>query len=93
MNTFWLLYKSEAKLSFREMSSLIFGLILPIGLMALMGLFAETNEELNNSFAAIATIGLVACGIMTLPLSLSSYRERKILKRYKVTPISQPTYY
>ncbi|MDQ0271610.1 ABC transporter permease [Cytobacillus purgationiresistens] len=88
MNTFWLLYKAEIKLSFREMSSVIFGLILPAGLMALMGLFANNNEELNLSFAAIATIGLCATGLMSLPLSLSSYREQKVLKRYKVTPIS-----
>ncbi|MEC1159105.1 ABC transporter permease [Cytobacillus horneckiae] len=88
MNTFWLLYKAEIKLSFREMSSVIFGLILPAVLMALMGMFAYSNEELNLSFAAIATIGLCATGLMSLPLSLSSYREQKVLKRYKVTPIS-----
>lgn len=88
MRTFWLLYKSEAKLSFREMSSFIFGLILPLGLMALLGAFGESNEDLNRSFAAVATIGLVSSGVMSLPLSLSSYRERKILKRYQVTPIS-----
>ncbi len=56
--------------------------------MALLGAFGESNEDLNRSFAAVATIGLVSSGVMSLPLSLSSYRERKILKRYQVTPIS-----
>ncbi|UTR07152.1 ABC transporter permease [Alkalihalobacillus sp. LMS6] len=88
MRTFWLFYTAEFKLSLREMSSFIFGLFLPIGLMALMGFLASSNEELTSSFAAVATIGLVATGVMSLPLSLSSYRERKVLKRYKVTPVS-----
>ncbi|GAK12103.1 ABC transporter permease [Geomicrobium sp. JCM 19039] len=91
MKTLRLLYMAEVKLSVREMSSVIFGILLPVGLMGLMGMFADTQLELIRAFAAIATIGLVSTGIMSLPLSLSSYREKKVLKRYKVTPIS-PTH-
>ncbi|GAK09361.1 ABC transporter permease [Geomicrobium sp. JCM 19038] len=88
MRTFWLLYVAEFKLSFREMSSFIFGLFLPVGIMVIMGYLSTTNEELVTTFAAVATLGLVSTGVMSLPLSLSSYREKKVLKRYKVTPIS-----
>jgi len=43
------------------------------------------------SFGAFATIGICATGLMGLPLVLSDYRDKKILKRFKVTPISPST--
>ena len=43
---------------------------------------------LEQSFAAVSTIAICAGGLMGLPLVVSDYRNRKILKRYKVTPIS-----
>ncbi|WP_086350332.1 ABC transporter permease [Candidatus Enterococcus clewellii] len=88
MKTFWLLYKSEAKLSVREMSSIIFGIFVPIGVVVLMALMDSSNEALNLNFASVSTVGICSAGVMGLPLALSSYRERKILKRYQVTPIS-----
>ena len=88
MKTFWLLYKTEAKLSVREMSSIIFGIFVPIGIVFLMGFLNSDNASLNANFAAVSTVGICSAGVMGLPLALSSYRERKILKRYQVTPIS-----
>lgn len=88
MKTFWLLYKSEAKLSIREMSSIIFGIIVPMGIMILMGFLNPDNATLNLNFSAVSTVGICSAGVMGLPLALSSYRDRKILKRYQVTPIS-----
>ena len=43
---------------------------------------------LEQSFGAVATIAICAGGVMGLPLVISDYRSRKILKRFKVTPIS-----
>lgn len=43
---------------------------------------------LEQSFGAITTIAICAGGVMGLPLVVSDYRQRKILKRFKVTPIS-----
>lgn len=88
MKTFWLLYKSEAKLSIREMSSVIFGLFVPVGIVVLMAFMEDSNPALNRIFASVTTVGICSAGVMGLPLALSSYRERKILKRYQVTPIS-----
>ncbi|WP_440914685.1 hypothetical protein [Enterococcus innesii] len=88
MKTFWLLYKSEAKLSIREMSSIIFGIFVPLGIVCLMGVMDSSNDSLNTAFVAVSTVGICSAGVMGLPLALSSYRERKILKRYQVTPIS-----
>ena len=88
MKTFWLLYQSEAKLSMREMSSVIFGIFVPVGIICLMAFMDPDNHSLNTNFVAVSTVGICSAGVMGLPLALSSYRERKILKRYQVTPIS-----
>lgn len=96
MNTLWLMYKTEAKLSIREFSSVLFGVLMPVGLMLLLGvLYGSSTAEANTairkvdmSFAAVSSIGICAAGLMGLPIALSDYRWRKILKRYKVTPAS-----
>ena len=41
-----------------------------------------------QSFGAIASIAICAGGVMGLPLVVSDYRNRKILKRFWVTPTS-----
>ena len=38
--------------------------------------------------SAVCTISICAGGLMGLPLVVAGYRERKILKRFRVTPIS-----
>lgn len=80
MKTFWLLYQSEAKLSMREMSSVIFGIFVPVGIICLMAFMDPDNHSLHTNFVAVSTVGICSAGVMGLPLALSSYRERKILK-------------
>ncbi len=53
-----------------------------------MGVMDSSNDSLNTAFVSVSTVGICSAGVMGLPLALSSYRERKILKRYQVTPIS-----
>ena len=96
MKTLWLMYKTEAKLCVREFSSVLFGVLMPIGLMLLLGALyggsaiegSAAIRKVDRSFAAVASIGICAAGLMGLPIALSDYRWRKILKRYKVTPAS-----
>lgn len=99
MRTLWLMYKTEAKLSVREFSSVLFGVLVPIGLMILLGVLygnatlagSLSIRQIDVSFSAVATLGICSAGLMGVPLALSDYRWRKILKRYKVTPISPMT--
>lgn len=96
MKTLWLMYKTEAKMSIREFSSVLFGVLVPIGLMILLGvLYGDSvlanDDNVRNidvSFGAVCTLGICSAGLMGVPIALSDYRWRKILKRYKVTPIS-----
>jgi ABC-2 type transport system permease protein len=81
------LFKTEAKLSLRGGDMLFFGVLFPAGVMLLVG-FTSSPEAVRLGFAGIATIGIAASGLMGIPLTLSSYRHEKILKRFKVTPAS-----
>ena len=96
MKTLWTLTKIEIKLAVREFSGVLFGLMLPVGLMILLGVlngnkpaFEGANYTLTQqSFPAVITIGIIATGLMAIPITISSYREKKVLKRFKVTPTS-----
>lgn len=96
MNKFFMMLKTELKLSFRGMDMVIFALCMPVVTAAILGVIygnkaAAPGVEysfLEQSFGALSTIAICAGGVMGLPLLISDYRQKKILKRYKVTPTS-----
>lgn len=96
MKTFNTMLKTELKLSLRGMDMFIFAICVPLVVLVILGIIyggkpAFEGAEytfLEQSFSALATISICAGGVMGLPLVVSEYRSRKILKRYKVTPIS-----
>lgn len=96
MKTYRTMLKNEMKLSLRGMDMFIFAICMPVIIIILLGIiygnkpaFDKANYTfLEQSFAAVSTIAICAGGLMGLPLVVSDYRNRKILKRYKVTPIS-----
>ena len=96
MKTFNTMLKTELKLSLRGMDMFIFAICVPLVVLIILGIIygnkpAFVGAEytfLEQSFSALATISICAGGVMGLPLVVSEYRSRKILKRYKVTPIS-----
>lgn len=96
MNKFFTMLKTELKLSFRGMDMVIFALCVPVVVAVILGAIygnkaAAPGAEysfLEQSFGALSTIAICAGGVMGLPLLVSDYRQKKILKRYKVTPTS-----
>ncbi len=96
MKTFRTMLKTELKLSLRGMDMFIFAICMPLIVLVILGIiygnkpaFAGAEYSfLEQSFGAIATIAICAGGVMGLPLVISEYRSKKILKRFKVTPIS-----
>ena len=96
MKAFRTFLKTELKLSFRGIDMFIFAICMPVVVLILIGIingnkpaFDGANYTfLEQSFGAISTIAICAGGLMGLPLVLSGYREQKILKRLKVTPVS-----
>lgn len=96
MKTFKELLISEGKLSIRGIDMFIFAICMPVFTIIMIGaIFGEESAFegadytfLEQSFGAVTTIAICAGGVMGLPLVISDYRNKKILKRYKVTPIS-----
>ncbi len=98
MNKFFITLRTQIKLSFRGMDMIIFAICMPVVMVVLLGIIygvkpaydGATYSFLEQSFGAISTIAICAGGVMGLPLVISDYRQKKILKRFQVTP-SSPT--
>ena len=96
MKAFCILLKNELKLNIRNMNMVIFAIILPLVMLVILGFLYGANPAadgvdytfLEQSIGALCAISVCAGGLMGLPLVVAEYRERKILKRFQVTPIS-----
>jgi ABC-2 type transport system permease protein len=96
MRTFKTMLKNEMKLSLRDMNMVIFAICIPLVVLIILGVIYGNKPAydgaaytfLEQSFGALTTIAVCAGGVMGLPLVVSDYRNRKILKRFKVTPVS-----
>ena len=88
MKKFITLFRIELKLNIRDFSGVLFGVIIPIGLMFLLGTLYKDASRIQESVPAVITIGICATGLMGIPITLSSYREKKLLRRFQVTPTS-----
>ena len=96
MKAFKTMLKTELKLSLRGMDMFIFAICMPVIMVVILGIIYGSKPAFNGanytfleqSFGAISTISICAGGVMGLPLVISDYRNKKILKRFKVTPTS-----
>ncbi|MBB6214450.1 ABC-2 type transport system permease protein [Anaerosolibacter carboniphilus] len=96
MKAFSALFRTELKLSLRGMDMFIFAICMPVVVLIILGTVFGNRPAFNGanytfleqSFGAVATIAICAGGVMGLPLVVSDYRHKKILKRFKVTPTS-----
>ncbi|WP_330675694.1 hypothetical protein [Paraclostridium sordellii] len=96
MRSFITMLKTELKLSLRGLDMFIFAICMPIVVLVAIGIiyvskpaFEGANYTfLEQSFGAITSITICAGGVMGLPLVVSDYRSKHILKRFKVTPVN-----
>lgn len=96
MKSFGTLFKNELILNIRNMNMVIFAVIMPLVVLLILGLIYGTAPAaegasytfMEQAFGALCSISVCASGLMGLPLVVSEYRERKILKRFQVTPVS-----
>lgn len=95
MRRFLKLYTIEQKLGFRCCDGLIFGVIMPVGVLVLIAMIAGGKVAgnagytyLDSAFASLIAVGICACAFMGLPLTIADYRDKKILKHFFVTPCS-----
>lgn len=96
MKRFYTFLKTELKLSLRDMNMPIFAVIMPLVIFVILGVIYGESPAfegasytfLEQSFAATGAVSICAGGLMGLPQAVAGYRERKILKRLRVTPVS-----
>ncbi|MDH6364169.1 ABC-2 type transport system permease protein [Enterococcus sp. PF1-24] len=93
--TYFKLLKIEGKISLRALDGIIFGIIMPMGVLALINLVSGSQVVadgdytfLQGSFASLVTVGICASAFMGIPLTVSDYRDKKILKHFFTTPVS-----
>lgn len=95
MNTMAKLTTFELRLFSRNIINMFFLLIFPTLMLLLFGaIYGNEPQELfaghgtiDISVPAYAGMIISITGLMSVPLTLCEYREKKILKRYKATPI------
>ncbi len=96
MKRFLIYLKTELKLSLRDMNMPIFAVIMPLVIFVILGIIYGTKPAydgagytfLEQSFGATGVVAICAGGLMGLPQAVAGSRERKVLKRFRVTPIS-----
>ena len=96
MKRFFTFLKTEWKLSLRDMNMPIFAVIMPLVIFIILGVIYGSKPAydgagytfLEQTFGAASAIAICAGGLMGLPQAVADVRERKILKRLRVTPAS-----
>ncbi|MCA9950805.1 MAG: ABC transporter permease [Anaerolineales bacterium] len=95
MKSFLKLTWIELKLQTREPVGLFFTLAFPVMLMVLFGtVFGNASDSLFNGFGQVdlsvpGYIGMIigTIGMVSIPVTLSNYREQGVLRRYRATPL------
>jgi ABC-2 type transport system permease protein len=96
MKSFWKLTLAEIKLYFRFPIAAFFTLaLMPMILVLLGAIFGNTPAPQfgGGGFLDAAVPGFIAMviaisAIMAFPMTMATYRERGILRRYRATPVS-----
>ena len=95
MKRFLTFLKTELKLSLRDMNMPIFAVVMPLIIFIILGVIygAKPAYEgagytfLEQSFGAVSAVAICAGGLMGLPQAVADAREKKLLKRFRVTPV------
>lgn len=80
-------WATELRLATRNADMFLFGIGFPVATVLLLG-FISSPEAMQLNFAGVMTFGICAAALMGFPLTLADYRHRKVLKRFRVTPVS-----
>ena len=89
----WRQYRLERRMFWRNPSAAFFGVVLPLGLLAIFGaVFAGRNEDLDVIVPGIAGMSVMSATFTSLAYNLTTLRERGILKRLRGTPLSPHAY-
>ncbi len=86
---FLILAKTEATLALRSPDMVLFGMIMPLVILFITALIWKGDEAMiARNIGAWLSIGIAAVALMGMPLTLADYRQKKVLKRFQVSPAS-----
>lgn len=89
----WRQYRLERRMFWRNPSAAFFGVVLPLGLLAIFGaVFAGRDADLNVIVPGIAAMSVMSATFTSLAYNLTTLRERGILKRLRGTPLPTSAY-
>ena len=96
MNRFMMISRIEFKLMLRNFMTVFFALVFPVMMLAIFGgMYGNKPTEFMHGFGTVDIMVpsyicmiVAVTGIMSLPLTVAQYREKKILKRFMASPIS-----
>jgi ABC-2 type transport system permease protein len=89
----WRQYRLERRMFWRNPSAAFFGVILPLGLLAIFGaVFAGRDSDLDVIVPGIAGMSVMSATFTSLAYNLTTLRERGILKRLRGTPLPTSAY-
>ena len=89
----WHQYRLERRMFWRNPSAAFFGVVLPLGLLAIFGaVFAGRQEDLDVIVPGIAGMSVMSATFISLAYNLVTLRERGILKRLRGTPLPTSAY-
>lgn len=97
MKRFVAICKVELQLFTRDFFSFFFALVFPVSMLLLFGeIFGNTPiyegadvNMMDISVPAYSVMVIGVTGLMSLPLTLSGYKEKKIYKRFDATPVGK----
>jgi ABC-2 type transport system permease protein len=93
MGLAWRQYRLERRMFWRNPSAAFFGVVLPLGLLAIFGaVFAGRDEDLDVIVPGIAAMSVMSATFTSLAYNLTTLRERGILKRLRGTPLPTSAY-
>jgi ABC-2 type transport system permease protein len=89
----WRQFRLERRMFWRNPSAAFFGVLLPLGLLAIFGaVFAGRQEDLDVIVPGIAAMSVMSATFTSLAYNLTTLRERGILKRLRGTPLPPGAY-
>lgn len=97
MKRFAIICNIQLRLFTRDFFSFFFALVFPVSMLLFFGSFfgnapiydGADIRMMDVSVPAYAVMVMGVTGLMSLPLTISSYKEKKIYKRFDATPVGK----
>ncbi len=89
----WRQFRLERRMFWRNPSAAFFGVLLPLGLLAIVGaVFAGRDADLDVIVPGIAGMSVMSTTFNALAMNLVFLREQGVLKRLRGTPLPAGSY-